>query len=184
MGMVRPMLASIATPYSVAMSDAAKQGRGLMTKNLNRDGFLVIYNRALANAGELLEESELLFEAGKFARAYALAFTALEEISKSQLAADIYTGHITERYFHKHFMNHRKKIGRMAWATDDAIRYLDTPEGNYVEVEEPKVHHRMAALYVDLDHGRVVVPSDLITRAEAKGITHTVKSAFEAIFDI
>ena len=35
-----------------------------MTKELSRDGFLMLYNRALANAGELLEESELLFEAG------------------------------------------------------------------------------------------------------------------------
>ena len=155
-----------------------------MTKELTRDGFLILYNRALANAGELLEESELLFEAGKFARAYALAFTALEEISKSQLAADVCTDFITEQCFHEHFMNHKKKIGRMAWATDDAARYLDAPEGNYVEVEEPKVHHRMAALYVDIDNGRVVAPSDLITSAEAKGIIHTVKVAFERIFEM
>jgi hypothetical protein len=32
-----------------------------MTKELNRDGFLMLYSRALANAGELLEESARLF---------------------------------------------------------------------------------------------------------------------------
>jgi len=91
---------------------------------------------------------------------------------------------ITEECFHEQFRDHKKKIGRMAWATDDATGYLDAPEGNYVEVEEPKVHHRMAALYVDIDHGRAVAASDLITSTEAKGIIHTVKVAFERTFEM
>lgn len=82
-----------------------------------RENFLKLYNASLKNATELLRESEILFEKEKYARAYALAFTALEEISKSQLAADVFTGLIAEADFKKAYRDHREKIDRMAWAT-------------------------------------------------------------------
>src|ERR1035438_7520299 len=85
-----------------------------------RNEFLALYNASLKNASELLAEAEILFEREKYARAYALAFTALEEISKSQLAADVFTGYITEVEFQKVFLKHEKKIKIMAWATKDA----------------------------------------------------------------
>ena len=42
--------------------------------------YLEIYRAAHNNAADLLREAELLFDNKYFARAYVLAFTALEEI--------------------------------------------------------------------------------------------------------
>jgi AbiV family abortive infection protein len=47
--------------------------------------FLALYRAAHNNDVDLIQEAEVLFEHGRYRRAYALAFTALEEISKSQL---------------------------------------------------------------------------------------------------
>ena len=68
------------------------------------------------------DQAEVLFERKNFARAYFLAFTGLEEIAKSQLAADVLTGYIEEKVFWEYFKNHKKKIGRMVWASLDADR--------------------------------------------------------------
>jgi AbiV family abortive infection protein len=148
------------------------------------DEFLVLYRCAYNNAVELLEEAEILFEKDKFPRAYALAFTALEEIAKSQLAADVYTGFITEEEFQECYRDHKKKISRMAWATEDARRYLDAPEGDYVDVEEPTFVNRMDAMYVSLNNKKVASPSDVIDASAARGIIHTVNVAFQRILEV
>ena len=152
--------------------------------NASDDKFLALYHAALANAGDLVGEAEILFEAEKFARAYMLGFTALEEISKSQLAADVFTGHITEVEFQEYYRDHKKKIGRMLWATKDAKWYLDEPEGDYVDVEHPKVANRKDALYVSLKADQLISPSDIIGREDARGIIHTVNVALERIREV
>jgi AbiV family abortive infection protein len=149
-----------------------------------REAYLVLYRRAHNNAVELIEEAEILFAKGAFPRAYALAFTALEEIAKSQLAADVFTGFITEGEFNEHYRDHKKKIRRMAWATEEAKRYLDDPDGDYVDVEKPTFANRMDAMYVSINNGKVRTPADVIDSAAAQGIIHTVKVAFERIFEI
>ena len=148
------------------------------------DEFFDLYCSAHQNAIDLLEEAEILFDAGKYSRAYALAFTALEEISKSQLAADVYTGLITYEEFQEHYRDHRKKIGRMAWATEDAKRYLDAPEGDYVPVEKPTFANRNDAMYVNIKGQVVVSPSDVISSDAARGIIHTGKVAIQCIWEV
>lgn len=86
--------------------------------------FLPLYNASLKNAADLLVEAEILFDREKYSRAYALAFTSLEEIAKSQMAADVFTRLIAKEEFQESFLDHRKKIASMAWATEDAKRYL------------------------------------------------------------
>jgi AbiV family abortive infection protein len=63
------------------------------------DKFLEIYRATPANADLLISNAEILFERKRFATAYFLAFTALEKIAKSQLAADVYTGFIPREEF-------------------------------------------------------------------------------------
>jgi AbiV family abortive infection protein len=94
--------------------------------------FYQLYVTSHNNAIDLLKEAELLFANKCYSRAYSLAFTALEEISKSQLAADVYTELIPEQEFHDTYRNHRAKIERMAWATEDAKRYFSV-DGEPVE---------------------------------------------------
>ena len=149
-----------------------------------RNEFLTLYNTSLKNATELLAEAEVLFEREKFARAYALAFTALEEISKSQLAADVFTGFITVKEFDDCFRDHRKKIDRMAWATDDAKHYLAMPEEDYIEVQEVTFASRQSAMFVGFKDGKVVSPSKVIGRDEARSIIHTTQTAIQRIIEV
>ena len=149
-----------------------------------RENFLNLYNASLKNARELLRESEILFEKEKYARAYALAFTALEEISKSQLAADVFTGLIAEEDFKKAYRDHREKIDRMVWATEDAKEYLAMPEEDYLDVQEVSFANRQSAMYVGFDGGKAISPSDVIGREQARSIIHTVAVALQRIFEV
>ena len=143
--------------------------------------YLTLYRVAHNNAAHLVAEAQLLFENGKYARAFFLAFTALEEISKSQLAADVFTGFITEKEFLDHYLNHKKKIGRMAWATDAAQHYLDAWDDSYMELKPPTIGARMNALYVSLKEKHVQSPEDIVTEDEARGVIRTVNAALDAI---
>jgi len=81
------------------------------------DEYLRLYTVAQNNAAALLSEAQILLEREKYIRAFFLGLTALEEIAKSQLAADVFTGFASEKEFQDHYWSHKKKIGRMAWAT-------------------------------------------------------------------
>jgi AbiV family abortive infection protein len=113
-----------------------------------------------------------------------LAFTGLEEIAKSQLAADVFTGFIGEDEFWKVFRDHKKKIGRMAWASEDAARYLDFEQETYLDIVRPTAARRMNALYVHFEAGRVKRPKDLITEADARAIIHTLRVAIDRIMEM
>jgi AbiV family abortive infection protein len=153
-------------------------------KDKMQQEFLTLYKASLKNASDLLSEAQLLFENHKYARAYALAFTALEEISKSQLAADVFTGLITNAEFDECFRNHRMKIERMAWATDDARRYLAMPEEEYIEVQEPTFGNRIDSMYVGFKNGKVFSPTDAIGEEDARSIIHTTEVAMQRIIEV
>lgn len=152
---------------------------------MSEEEFLALHRSAHNNAIDLLQDAEILFEKERYSRAYALAFTALEEIAKSQLAADVSTGFIDEKEFWKYYWKHEKKIGRMAWATEDAKHYLDLLEdGQEVEIEKPTFGNRNAGMYVSMVDGKVVSPSDAISRDDARAIIHTVDVALRRIHEV
>ncbi len=134
-----------------------------------------LYHVANNNAMDLLAEAKILFGMGRYARAFFLAFTALEEISKSQLAADVVTGFMSEDEFLDHYRCHPKKIGRMAWATEEAHRYLE------MDLQHPDISSRANALYASLKDKKVQTPTDAITKEDAQGIIRTVEVALESI---
>jgi AbiV family abortive infection protein len=68
-----------------------------------------LYERAWENAINLLSDARILQTAGRFARAFAIAATALEEIGKSQYAADVSTGMAPFADFQKLSRDHRFK---------------------------------------------------------------------------
>jgi len=152
----------------------------LLSKN-RKSRFYSIYACAHNNAVELLSEAEVLFEKKKYARAYFLAFTGLEEISKSQLAADVWTGFIKEDNFRKHYANHNRKIGRVKWVSLDAEDYIDLEDEKYIVIKIPSVKKRIKALYVDVKPNDISLPKDIISREEAKSLIHTLRVAIERI---
>jgi AbiV family abortive infection protein len=149
-----------------------------------KEEFVALYKASLKNASELISEAQLLFDGRKYARAYALAFTALEEISKSQLAADVFTGLITVDEFDGCFRNHPMKIARMAWASEDARSYLAMPEEEYIKVQAPTFGNRMDSMYVGFKNGKVLSPADVIGEDDARGIIHTTEVALQRIFEV
>lgn len=161
---------------------------------LTKNNFLEIYKIAHNNAADLLREAELLYNHKHFPRAYALAFTALEEISKSQFAADVFTGLHTSEDFEKFYRNHKHKIDRMAWAHDDANSYPhdlrlvgpDIDDLERINPSEPDFKKRSDALYigVDFNNKKIIKPNEQITEKDAKEIMRIVEVALERIWEV
>jgi AbiV family abortive infection protein len=158
-------------------------GVNYMMKKLAKEGFYKIYAKAHNNAVSLLSEAELLYEHKYYARAYLLAFTGLEEISKSQLAADVYTSFIEEKEFWNKFNKHSQKIRLVGWASEDAERYRDLESDEYLEMTLPDLKNRMKALYVDLEHGLIISPKESISTKDSKSLIHTLRVAIERIME-
>ncbi len=159
-----------------------------------KNNFLEIYKVAHNNAADLLREAELLYENKHFARAYALAFTALEEISKSQFAADVFTGLHTEEEFKEFYRDHKRKIGRTKWAHEDANSYPhnlkwvgpDIDDLERINPREPDFKKRSDALYVGIDFNNhtITKPKEKITEKDAKEMMRIIEVALERIWEV
>jgi AbiV family abortive infection protein len=71
--------------------------------------------KIIQNARELVEESELLFNHGRYARAYTLAHLACEELAKVPMLTTAAVALTTGQSFewddlNRHFSNHQAKI--------------------------------------------------------------------------
>lgn len=158
-----------------------------------KNKYLEIYKEAHNNAVDLLKEAELLFNHKHFARAYALAFTALEEISKSQFAADVFTGLSSDEEFKKFYKNHRQKIDRVAWAHLDANEYPhnlkwvgpDRDDVERINPQAPLFQKRQGSLYVEVgDKDRLLKPSKQISAKDAEEIMQIVEVALQRIWEV
>ncbi|MDD5638894.1 MAG: AbiV family abortive infection protein [Candidatus Pacebacteria bacterium] len=156
--------------------------------------YFEIYEAAHNNAVDLLEEAKLLYDHKYFARSYALAFTALEEISKSQFAADVFTELFTENEFEKFYRNHKQKIERADWAYNDANSYPynlkwigpDIDDLEMINPSKPDFSKRLNALYVGIDfkNKKIIEPKEQITEEDAKEMIHLVEVALERIMEV
>jgi len=161
---------------------------------MREDLFLNIYNSGNKNATELLGAANVLCDTKRYAQAYVLAYTALEEISKSQFAADVFTGLRKEDDFKKFYRAHRDKIANISWAHNDATSYphkykwIGPDMDDVVEMnpEEPLFSKRQAALYIDVDFstGEIYSPSEVVDEKDARDIIHIVDVALERIWEI
>ena len=153
-----------------------------------------IYAKAHNNAVALLTEAKLLFTNKAFARAYALAYTALEEVSKSQFAADVYTGLHTEDEFMQFYRNHARKLERVQWVHKDAnswpynIRWVGPEQGDIETIapNEPTFNKRQEAMYVDvnLSKKQVTSPTESTSEKEALDMIQLVEVAINHINDV
>ena len=72
----------------------------------------------------------------------------------------------------------------MAWASEDAARYLDFEQETYLDIEHPTAARRMNALYVHFEQGKVKSPKGLIAEADARAIIHTLRVAIDRIMEM
>lgn len=165
-----------------------------MTNWPTKNNYLEIYRIAHNNAANLLKEAGLLLDHKHFARAYALAFTALEEISKSQFAADVFAGLCNGEDFNKFYRDHKEKIGRIAWAHLDANSYPhnmiwvgpDIDDMEKLNPQKPNFQKRMDALYVGVDfkNQKIIKPEEQISESDAKEMIRIVEVALDRIWEV
>jgi len=148
----------------------------------SKECYLEMYLNALNEANKLLKEAELLFRNTSYERAYFLGFQALEEISKSQLAADVYTGLITENEFNKDYRDHKRKISRVKWIQIDGNTYPFF-RGDGIKISDFDFRKKLRAMYVDLDlkNETVSTPGQSITKDDAASI---IKAGFVGLYRI
>jgi AbiV family abortive infection protein len=128
------------------------------------------------NAVALIADAELLFEAGRFARGCALAIIAWEELGKSQIAADYYSGVLTETEYNTAFKEHRLKTsylnraGAIDGNTSLTVAYKTTIGHRLEDV-------RQVALYASAEND----PAEEITQENARDIIARVNEHIDYI---
>ena len=151
-----------------------------------RSWVLAVYRACLANARALIEEAELLLAHKHSARAYFLAYTAIEELGKSQVVADSYYDLVSEKEFEAAFRDH---VFKAAYVT----RYVQVPAEIHHEwfIEYDKVAARKhiacreRALYVERCEGhRPQSPVDEFSHEDARRIIDTGRQYLEEIDDL
>jgi len=147
--------------------------------------YLQTYLASLNEAKKLLREAEILFENQSYERAYFLGFSALEEISKSQLSANVYTGFIKEDKFKKAYRNHHEKISRVEWIKIDGNSF---PCFSYdkVRIKDFDFQKKLKSMYVDIDFNikKVSTPTDSISKNDAENIIKAVQVGLYRIHEV
>jgi AbiV family abortive infection protein len=146
-------------------------------------GLLHAYNACLDNARDLVSEAELLLKHKHHSRAYALAFTALEEVSKSKIVADRFTDLITDDEFKSLFKKHSAKVQRVDWVIDTINKY-QREHGFEYRGTRPTLAVRNAAMYVDIDYsGKCFIPKDSVTEENARDLINLVEVGLDEIWE-
>ena len=154
--------------------------------------YFEIYRDAHENAASLLKESKILFDNGCYSRSYFLAYTALEEISKSQFAADVCTGFHTEEEFQGFYTDHKLKNENIGWAHHDANSHPhnliwvgpDRDDVETINTEKPLFGKRNNSLYVGISNTCLKLPKKEVSEKDAMGIIHITETALERIWDM
>lgn len=147
--------------------------------------YLDMYLHSLNEAKKLLKEATLLFKNNSCERAYFLGFSALEEISKSQLSADVYTGFITEDEFKKVYRDHKEKISRVKWIQIDG-NLFPFFSGDGIKINNFDFRKKLRSMYVDIDSKSEIIssPGEVITKADAESIIKAVNVGLYRIYQV
>ena len=147
--------------------------------------YLEIYQASLGESIKLLGEAELLLENESYERAYFLGFSSLEEISKSQMAADVFTGLMKEEEFQKNYTKHNKKISRIEWIKLDG-NSLPQFSGDGIKIMNFDFNKKLKSMYVDsnFDLKKLSTPSESVSKSDAENIIKAVKVGLSRIYEV
>lgn len=124
---------------------------------LTLEQLIAARNKMIKNAKELYEEATILYENGRFARAYFLLGIANEELGKylwaTSAAIDLVTGNIDWKRFWKNIRDHKEKTGMLEY-TENMLLYTYTEEDCFSPLEIKQTvsifeELKMASLYSD-----------------------------------
>jgi len=137
-----------------------------------------LYRACLSNANDLLYEADILLKRDRHARAYALAFTAAEEIGKALAVADWIYDQIPEEEFHDVFKKHHIK---QTYLESIFCAAQGEQERDQATLNADLIL-RMSALYVDkTDDGSPDAPWDRITKELAVRMIEKVQEYLGSI---
>jgi len=161
------------------MKDIDQRMRKALTSGQNfRPQYFQLYRACLSNAYDLLYEADILLKKDCYARAYALGFTAAEEIGKALVVADWIYGLISEQEFHESFTKHHTKQTYLE-NVFSAVRA--EPERDSLSLRDDFIL-RMSALYVNKsNNGSPKVPKECITKESATQIIDKVQEYLASI---
>jgi len=126
--------------------------------------YFQLYRACLSTAWGLLDEAQMLTEKQSYARAYALAFTATEEIGKALVVADYVYDLVSEQEFQDAFKKHEIKLAYLESVFSAAN---GEPERDAVMLRQNFLQ-RMSALYVGKsDDGSPEKPQQCVSRDSA-----------------
>jgi len=162
---------------------------------LSRDEIEDLARAVHANAVALAEEATILLEAGRRARAYALAETAAEELGKVVLVARVGAelamggGKVDWQTFWGKFADHGSKAWSVAfldylvseqpgaWAGGEIETIRADEEGMATAQRQAAamvaLHER--SLYVDFGAGKILTPDDPVVQENAEMIVSAVR---------
>lgn len=136
-----------------------------------------VFSKSKKNSMELLNEAEILLKHKSYARAVALAIMSYEELGKSQIVADYYSGVLPESEYKKAFKRHEKTAYTSRYAAIGS--HEKVKHGYYVDKNIAKTLEqiRQSALYVDENNN----PSENFTEEDVILLINKVKEHHEAI---
>ena len=141
----------------------------------SRDDLPELIRAALANAKDLLNDAQLLADAGRFPRSLALATLSWEELSKADLCAmAMVLPEVTPDYFWEHFRDHEGKLARVyAFAAFIQPKPIGSV-GDWAErvkaLSKSTQDLKERSLYVDYRRGKILLPSQVTEKAARKQI--------------
>jgi AbiV family abortive infection protein len=141
----------------------------------SRDDLLQLMQEALANAKDLLNDAQLLFDASRFPRALALATLSWEELSKADLCAlAMALPEVTPDYFWEHFRDHEGKLARVhafaAFMQPKPIGPVEDWAERVKSLSKSTQGLKERSLYVDYRRRKILLPSQVTERAARKQI--------------
>jgi AbiV family abortive infection protein len=130
-----------------------------------QDHLLKLAQAALSNAGDLLSDARLLFDAGRFARAHALATLACEELGKEQQCLRAVWLPLRPKVFWDSFNRHTRKLSHaQALAVMDSGEPIHSPGAfnQRVKQRSHSAHQRkLRGLYVGYADGAPQLPGEI-----------------------
>jgi AbiV family abortive infection protein len=141
----------------------------------SRDDLLALVRAALGNAKDLLNDAQLLADAGRFPRALALATLSWEELSKADLCAlTMALPEVTHDYFWEHFRDHEGKLARVhafaAFIQPEPIGSVEDWAERVKVLSKSTQDLKERSLYVAYRRRKILLPSQVTERAARKQI--------------
>lgn len=161
---------------------------------LTKEILLEVVNKAVLNAGQLVDEAKILKEHKKFARAFTLYQLSIEEIGKASMAFSfLLFGNLEDdteqKVFLKEFRDHKTKTKRAAGIDLTIARTIDNREVSRTLIlnvvkqhgEVDKINdYKNYSLYTSLIDGAVHLPSEFISQQLVEDLGFYAEIRFEA----